>query len=181
MILIYLHGFRSDNKSSKVDELKQMFPDWKVKSPKYQPHNPKAAEKSLTEFFNSAEMNDEIIVIGTSLGGFWARWCAAQFGCKALLINPSIEPWKIPPGQYSNYKDGSTFEVTEEMLSSFKDFENNDGQFVVVLAKDDELLPAAHTKKYFLSKGINQIIEFETGGHRFSGIERVKKLLKDMS
>jgi predicted esterase YcpF (UPF0227 family) len=31
-------------------------------------------------------------VIGSSLGGFYATWLAAQRGCKAALLNPAIDP-----------------------------------------------------------------------------------------
>ena len=31
-------------------------------------------------------------VIGSSLGGFYATWLATQRGCKAVLLNPAIDP-----------------------------------------------------------------------------------------
>jgi len=31
-------------------------------------------------------------VMGSSLGGFYATWLAAQRGCKAVLLNPAIYP-----------------------------------------------------------------------------------------
>ena len=35
---------------------------------------------------------NRMAVIGSSLGGFYATWLAAQRGCKAVLLNPAIDP-----------------------------------------------------------------------------------------
>ena len=35
---------------------------------------------------------ESMAVIGSSLGGFYATWVAEKIGCKAVLINPAIDP-----------------------------------------------------------------------------------------
>ena len=35
---------------------------------------------------------DGMAMIGSSLGGFYATWVAQQTGCKAVLLNPAVEP-----------------------------------------------------------------------------------------
>lgn len=35
---------------------------------------------------------DSMAVVGSSLGGFHARWLALRTGCRALLLNPAVFP-----------------------------------------------------------------------------------------
>lgn len=35
---------------------------------------------------------DSMAVVGSSLGGFYARWLALQTGCRAILLNPAAFP-----------------------------------------------------------------------------------------
>ncbi len=35
---------------------------------------------------------DQMAVVGSSLGGFYARWLHAQLGCRVALLNPAIQP-----------------------------------------------------------------------------------------
>lgn len=40
----------------------------------------------------SAWPHDSMVVVGSSLGGFYATWVAERTGCRAALLNPAIEP-----------------------------------------------------------------------------------------
>ena len=35
---------------------------------------------------------ERMAVVGSSLGGFYATWVAEQRGCKAVLLNPAVDP-----------------------------------------------------------------------------------------
>jgi hypothetical protein len=41
-----------------------------------------------------ARHRGDVILVGTSMGGFWANWAAARKGLKAVIINPAITPRK---------------------------------------------------------------------------------------
>ena len=34
----------------------------------------------------------DLSIIGSSLGGFYATWLAEQLGCRAVLLNPAVDP-----------------------------------------------------------------------------------------
>jgi predicted esterase YcpF (UPF0227 family) len=55
------------------------------------PPSPKAAAALIAQ--GTAHWpSQNMAVMGSSLGGFYATWLAAQRGCKALLLNPAIDP-----------------------------------------------------------------------------------------
>jgi predicted esterase YcpF (UPF0227 family) len=55
------------------------------------PTSPREAMEMLMEGIQ-AWPRDTMSVIGSSLGGFYATAVAAQTGCKAVLLNPAVNP-----------------------------------------------------------------------------------------
>jgi len=92
--VLYLHGFRSSPQSTKARQVAAVmatqFPHITWWCPQLPP-SPKAAAELIAE--GTAEWPaHSMAVIGSSLGGFYATWLAAQRGCKAVLLNPAIHP-----------------------------------------------------------------------------------------
>jgi predicted esterase YcpF (UPF0227 family) len=92
--VLYLHGFRSSPGSSKARFLQHWFANeyphiqWEC------PQLPASALASahivsqLLQTWSSAHN----LVIGSSLGGFYASWAAAKFSCAVCLLNPAVHP-----------------------------------------------------------------------------------------
>jgi len=92
--LLYLHGFRSSPQSAKASRLASLFgstyPDVHWWCPQLPP-SPLEASKLILE--GTANWPKEsMAVIGSSLGGFYATWLAHRYDCKAIVINPAIDP-----------------------------------------------------------------------------------------
>jgi uncharacterized protein len=92
--VLYLHGFRSSPQSTKARLVAAImalqFPHITWWCPQLPP-SPKAAAALIAE--GTADWPaDRMVVIGSSLGGFYATWLAALRGCKAALLNPAIDP-----------------------------------------------------------------------------------------
>jgi predicted esterase YcpF (UPF0227 family) len=92
--LLYLHGFRSSPQSAKA----QVTHRWVAQ---HAPHltwccpalpvSPRAACDRIAQ--ETADWpTDTMAVIGSSLGGFYATWLAQRRGCRAVVINPSVQP-----------------------------------------------------------------------------------------
>lgn len=122
-LIVYLHGFRSSGNGGKVQLLREMFPEIDVIGFDYHPHKPKNAEEELSQLL-STNSDKEILLIGTSLGGFWARWGARNFGVTSILINPSLHPdVTLRAGIYESYlQSDPSIEVTDTDLTEFKEY-----------------------------------------------------------
>lgn len=55
------------------------------------PASPKASAALIAKLVKDWPQQD-MVVIGSSLGGFYATWAAAQWRCKGLLLNPAVHP-----------------------------------------------------------------------------------------
>lgn len=55
------------------------------------PPSPQAAAELIAEGTTNWP-TQHMAVIGSSLGGFYATWLAAQRGCNAVLLNPAVDP-----------------------------------------------------------------------------------------
>lgn len=123
--VLYLHGFRSSPQSTKASRLASLFsstyPDVHWWCPQLPP-SPLEASKLISE--GTANWPKEsIAVIGSSLGGFYATWLAHRYDCKAVLINPAIEPARDLAkyiGEHSVWHDlTNAFTLRLPMLKSY--------------------------------------------------------------
>jgi len=92
--LLYLHGFRSSPQSFKARWMAgwvaQHRPDLVWACPQLPPSPAAAMEelRVLVAGWPVATMG----VIGSSLGGFYATIVAEALGCRAVLVNPAVDP-----------------------------------------------------------------------------------------
>ena len=92
--LLYLHGFRSSPQSSKA---RQMAARVQAEHPAVHwwcpqlPPSPRAAAALIDE--GTADWPAErMAVVGSSLGGYYASWLAERRGCRAVVLNPAVDP-----------------------------------------------------------------------------------------
>ena len=93
-MLIYLHGFNSSPASHKANLLRDYMA---ARGAADQfvcptlPHWPKEAiaqvEKLIAQY-----LDQNITLIGSSLGGFYAIYLAEKYNLKAVLVNPAVKP-----------------------------------------------------------------------------------------
>ena len=92
--LLYLHGFRSSPQSAKARQMAERVardhPHVTWWCPQLPP-SPGAA-MALVMVGIRHWPRERMAVVGSSLGGFYARWLHAQLGCRVALLNPAIWP-----------------------------------------------------------------------------------------
>lgn len=116
-MIIYLHGFRSSPASAKAELLKKHLSEQGGLAHQFWceelPVDPDRAI-GLVESAIAADP-DESVLIGSSLGGYYATYLAEKHDLRAILINPAthaeqtLAPWI---GPHTNLYTGEHFELT---------------------------------------------------------------------
>jgi len=148
--LLYLHGFRSSPQSTKAKQVaarvRERHPEITWWCPQLPP-SPRAAMDTLmqgTAHWPRATM----AVIGSSLGGFYATCVAQATGCRAVLLNPAVDPARDLArhiGEQTAWHDPAQhFYFAPEYVEELRALETgplaHPGNFFAVIAKGDEVL-----------------------------------------
>lgn len=99
---MYLHGYDSSSQGIKPQHLRRLYPNNRLLIPDL-PLDPLAC-MTLSEDTLRTASNDTII-IGASLGGFYAYYLAAKFKKDCLLINPVFDPATEAKKLFTTEKD----------------------------------------------------------------------------
>lgn len=189
MNIVYLHGFGSDCNSFKGKAIEKEYPDHTVSVPDI-PVNPLEAIKYLTNYFINIDLTSDepILLIGTSLGGFYADYFSRLMDLNAILINPLVDvvPIKQLVGKNTFINTGIEYDFTPydyKELTRVSKWKNklrpSLKKVQILLAKDDELIPYNTTKLYYQAS--NQFIKvFDEGGHRFTNLDAIFHSINNM-
>lgn len=181
-MIIYIHGFGGSGEGSKAKILRQLFRSDGFIAPSL-PTNPELAIATLSELIEIFRRIETVMLIGSSLGGFYALHLASKYNLKAVLINPAVRSYEtlsralgVSGGE--NFYDGSRYEWNESHLQTLKSLISTKGNvdnILLLLQKGDELLDYSDAATQL--EGCEQIIE-EGGDHSFQGIERHVEIIK---
>ena len=174
-MIIYIHGFGSSGEGIKAKLFREYFKEKGIRfiAPSLS-YIPELAIKTLEELIESYDKED-VQLMGSSLGGFYSIYLANKYNLKAVLINPSIYPYKTLPkvlGNAPSFHDESSFTWMQFHIDSLKDYEvtsPQDKNFMLLTQKGDETLNFEEAVKKL--PAAYRIIE-EGGSHGFDGIER---------
>ena len=93
-MILYLHGFRSSPLSMKsrllAAQMQALGRSEEWRCPQL-PASPKLAIGLALSLVKDVPA-EQLTIIGSSLGGYYATWLAEQLGCRAVLLNPAIVP-----------------------------------------------------------------------------------------
>ncbi len=184
MKIIYIHGFNSAGYGEKINHLRKAFGDENVITPTLPP-NPEKAIK-LLEYLVEKMKDDELYLVGTSLGGYYSLYLTVKYGVPSIIINPSLKPFeslKDQVGTQTNYKTNEVYEFKKEYLDYLKkiefkkeDLERHKDKIFVYLDEDDELLDSRETAEYFDGFYVKM---YPGGNHRFTHMEELIKNMKN--
>lgn len=117
--ILYLHGFIGSPASKKAvmlgNYLRGQAPDIEYLVPELH-HRPARAVAQVLRHCLARNPAD-LLIVGSSLGGFYATVAAERTGCRSVLINPAVHPqnhFERYLGPQKNLYTGETFELTRE-------------------------------------------------------------------
>jgi len=120
--ILYLHGFRSSPRSFKARLVQErMAANGRAGDlicPQL-PASPKAAME-LALLLAERHAPDNLAIVGSSLGGFYATWLAERLGVRAVLLNPAVDPLKDLEqhvGTTTAWHSGEPFEFRPEYIA----------------------------------------------------------------
>jgi predicted esterase YcpF (UPF0227 family) len=93
-MILYLHGFRSSPLSFKARMIGARLDELGLDAQYFCPQLPASPRAAVALASGIAAQADpqQLTLIGSSLGGYYATWMAERFGCKAVLLNPAVKP-----------------------------------------------------------------------------------------
>ncbi|MEN9774611.1 MAG: hypothetical protein RL322_1681 [Pseudomonadota bacterium] len=108
--VLYLHGFRSSPASFKARLLAQAMTRAGRANDFICPQLPDAPEQAWTLIVDQIRVDEHDLVVGSSLGGFYAHAVAEQTGCRAVLLNPAMDAPRLLAhhlGRHTRWHDES--------------------------------------------------------------------------
>ncbi len=143
--VIYFHGFASGPNSGKVLELRKHYESVFAPFIPYRFDEDVLVDQIKTFLKTNSKPGDQILFVGTSLGGYWASLMAEAFDGRAVVFNPSVDPSEDLMkylGNNVNYSTGNPFILKEDAVKSFVKLTDSVNVYVpyaVICTKDKEV------------------------------------------
>jgi len=124
-MILYLHGFRSSPSSMKArltgERMAQLGRGAEFICPQL-PASP-ALAMALAFRLVAGVPAEELTIVGSSLGGYYATWMAERLGCRAVLLNPAVVPMldlDQHVGVTTAYHSDEPFEFRREYIGELR-------------------------------------------------------------
>ncbi|RTZ16006.1 esterase YqiA [Vibrio aquaticus] len=185
-LLLYIHGFNSSPLSHKAHVMKayceSQRPDIKVVIPRL-PCFPNQAAQLLLDIVTQHKDDYQIGLVGSSLGGYMSMWLNAQFGFRAVVVNPAVKPYELLVdflGEQENPYTHEKYLLEEKHIDELKSLDTPSikapEDFWLLQQEDDEVLDYQQAVAHF--SGALQTVE-QGGDHSFVDFERYPSQIID--
>ena len=176
--VLYLHGFLSSPQSLKAQQTwaycmgiglgeNIMIPQMS--------HGPAETIAQLHALIDEIGSND-LVLMGSSLGGYYATYLSEFYQAPAVLINPAVRPyelWESRLGENRNYYSDEVHIVTREHIEELRQIDvttlSQVKNFNVFLQTGDETLDYRQALEKF---GAGQCVVHENGSHSYDDFEQ---------
>ena len=176
--LLYLHGFRSSPQSTKARLTAAWLAAHRPEVHWWCPQLPPSPREAMAQVFGELAgwPRERMAVVGSSLGGFYATVLAERHGCRAVVLNPAVEPARdlaAHIGETTAWHDPAErfffrAEYVGELHALVVPAITRPGRYLAVIAKGDELLDWREMAARYAGAQLRLI---EGGDHALSGFD----------
>lgn len=148
--LLYLHGFRSSPQSFKARTMARHIATRHAGVHWWCPQLPPSPKEAMQQVMDGIRdwPRGSMAVVGSSLGGFYATAVAERRQCKAVLLNPAVQPArdleKYIGEQTSWHQPEERFFFQPAFVQELRDLACGElarpDNYLAVIAKGDEVL-----------------------------------------
>ncbi|MFT0851452.1 YqiA/YcfP family alpha/beta fold hydrolase [Achromobacter sp. F4_2707] len=154
-MILYLHGFRSSPQSTKASMLAQAVreagraADWVCPQLPPSPHEALVLCTGLIQqrIAQGMDSKTELVVLGSSLGGYYATCLAEAWQCRALLFNPVVHAARdlaTQVGEHTMWNSDERFHFLPSYVDELADMAvprpAQPERYYLLAAKGDEVL-----------------------------------------
>jgi len=181
-MLIFIHGFNSSGKGEKAMQLQAALPDIELVAPTLS-YVPEKAMKELQKLINKGmKRKKPVALIGSSLGGFYAAWLAAQHELPSIMINPLIDPALLSEyiGPQENFSTGKSYTWKTEHCEQLNQYVTQASELsvtpLVLVDQGDEVLGHWQAMQHY--EGYGDIRLYPGGSHRFEHLGEAMPVIR---
>lgn len=172
MNIIYLHGFASSPRSLKAQML-QSYCDQHTDLTLHLPNLNMPVQQVLQKISALVERLSDVVIIGSSLGGFYATQMVVKHQVPAVLINPAMRPWHLFRALYGAnslpYAVHPNWTLDESQLDYLEQVAVSDlpqtAQVLVLLQQGDEVLDYREAEYFYSGTHSAMLITEAKGNH----------------
>jgi len=151
-LLVYLHGFRSSPNSTKAVMTGEAVKALSTSEHSYEWYCPQllaSPGQSMDMVVQHIDQSkaDRIVIIGSSLGGFYTYYLAEKYQCKGIALNPAVYAAReLEPhvGMMTAYDSEEPFDFKAEYIDELRALQveriTDPKRYFLIAAKGDELL-----------------------------------------
>lgn len=155
-MILYLHGFRSSPSSFKARVMAQALAERELGHRWACPQLPAGPAQTLELCHQLIQDAREargldpvngLVVVGSSLGGYFANAVAEHWGCRAVVLNPAVYPLRTLAdqiGRQTRYHSDEPFEFLPQHLDELAQLApprpRDPSRYYLLACKGDEVL-----------------------------------------
>ena len=171
--ILYIHGMNSSPASLKARVLRAAMQRIGLAAQLQVPALLPEPLQAMQQLEDALTQLGRPLLVGSSLGGYYATHLAEKHGLNALLINPAVQPhllFEAHLGPQQNYYSGETWQLTMAHVRALASLEvpapQDSGRYQVWLQTADETLDYRAAERYYRACSLR----IQPGGeHGFSG------------